>query len=1085
MTNYDFDVVIWDTIGGAYTSESMNRASGASEQEVVQVSEALAKRGFRVLCLNKTDTTRHWGSVHWDNPSNAYAVRCKTLIIQRYSTIPGSSQVLPDRMVVRAHDIYGPYHDHLSALTHLCVTEWSAQKFRAGGFHAKVIHPMLDDDCYDLVSTPKVKGRFIYGSAPMKGLNETRQKWASLKRRFPEEMEHCELHVMTPGYGKLSTMEYFESSIENSIKLLGDKSPREFAKYMATCEGLFYVNTFPETFCVVAAIANAVGCRVHVLAKNGISGIEEAVNGFLTEQEDNFDATFLAGLRGFLQIPPPKDYRVSTVMPKWLDALHLVDLKEEASHALFGRPYASLLKSTPGSVPIDIPSTTIEVPAALQEGLASAQRGEVAPWGELKTATAKATPTVCLVMLAKNAEPTIRRALESVKGFVDYACFQFDDKESSQGMRQLIVDLWPSHETSIPVEFTYEPWETFSVNRNKLLAAAREAFPHATYVLTLDADDSFVGLNEFDKSKLILDCYDIEIHDYNGAWRYARPMLWRADAGYYFKGPAHEFLTTYKPWKTSGLLPDVHYVRQGGLPLTTEQTREKYLRDVRLFTAELRKHPDDTRSTYYLAQSLEDAACGNDDELLHRALRVYEKRAAMAGYQEEKFLAWMKVGRFRVRFKEGAERVVDAFTRAALVIPARAMEAAYEVLLYHNQPENPSASYERGLQFASSHVFGFDHPELLSREPAKGFIVDISVYQWRYEMQLALALFYTGSKVKAKALFENLLTTAPPEQHAVLRANLTFCEPPVVVEDSLLDELENAYGKVPEVLEIKKVDGPITLVDVPPSNPPMGGKVDRLVELEGAYKALNVPHSFWTTHAHRIDVEKFRGHFQYLSQSDSFPYTAIVDWINEHLFARGFYDELKEDDAFECVTTTIDGKIVSRDLLDSVMELDFLATILGGRLELANVLDIGAGYGRFAHRLATLPGDGKIYTTDAVPISTVVCEKYIAFRGLKNVVSVPLHELDALPHIDLAVNIHSWSECTLESIEWWLDLLVQKNVRFLFVVPHSQGFETDGPEGGPSFRPAIEARGYKLIAKRILDFGGDSGAYFHHLFERL
>jgi hypothetical protein len=778
MTNYDFDVVIWDTIGGAYTSESMNRASGGAEKEVVQVSEALAKRGFRVLCLNKTDyeyrDKAYHGSVHWDNLSNAYAIRCKTLIIQRYSTIPGSSQVLPDRMVVRAVDVYGPYHDHLSALTHLCLTEWSAQKFRAAGIPAKVVHSMLDDDYYELSGIEKTKGLFIYASAPMKGLNETRQKWANLKRRFPEDMAHCKLHVTTPGYGKLSTMEYFESSIENSIRLLGDLAPRELAKYMATCEGLFYINTFPETFCVVAAIANAVGCRVHVLAKNGISGIEEAVNGFLTEQEDIFDAMFLAGLHGDLPVPPPKDYRVSTVMPKWLDALHLES-----------QPFNALLDAVKQNVPFPAtdPSdeetlskwTTTEPPKAIVEQKAMSEK------------TTK-TPTVCLVMLAKGAETTIRRALESVKGFINYACFQFDDEESSQGMRQIIADSLST--SNVLGLFTYEPWETFSINRNKLLLYSRESLPQATYVLTLDADDYFVGLNEFDKSKLILDCYDVEIHDYNGAWRYARSMLWRADAGYCFKGPAHEFLTTDKPGKTSGLLPDanVHYVRQGGPPITTEQTREKYLRDVRLFTAELRKHPDDTRSTYYLAQSLEDAACGDDDKLLHQALRVYEKRAAMAGYQEEKFLAWMKVGRFRVRFKEGAERVIEAFTRAALVIPARAIEAAYEVLLYHNQPENPGASYERGLQFASDLT-------LERSEPAKGFIVDISVYQWRYEMQLALALFYTGSKVKAKALFEHLLTTAPPEQHAVLRANLTFCEPSVLMEDALLDELENAYGK--------------------------------------------------------------------------------------------------------------------------------------------------------------------------------------------------------------------------------------------------------------------------------------------------
>jgi hypothetical protein len=41
-----------------------------------------------------------------------------------------------------------------------------------------------------------------------------------------------------------------------------------------------------------------------------------------------------------------------------------------------------------------------------------------------------------------------------------------------------------------------------------------------------------------------------------------------------------------------------------------------------------------------------------------------------------------------------------------------------------------------------------------------------------------------------------LLSLAPEAQHKVLRANIAFCEPPIVVEAAVLDELEAAYGSV-------------------------------------------------------------------------------------------------------------------------------------------------------------------------------------------------------------------------------------------------------------------------------------------------
>ncbi|HSW51243.1 MAG TPA: putative sugar O-methyltransferase, partial [Bryobacteraceae bacterium] len=138
------------------------------------------------------------------------------------------------------------------------------------------------------------------------------------------------------------------------------------------------------------------------------------------------------------------------------------------------------------------------------------------------------------------------------------------------------------------------------------------------------------------------------------------------------------------------------------------------------------------------------------------------------------------------------------------------------------------------------------------------------------------------------------------------------------------------------------------------------------------------------------------------------------------------------------------------------------------------ILDIGAGYGRLAHRLVSaFPGVGEVLCVDAIPESTFICEYYLRYRGVDSrarVVEFPdVEEALGARRIDLAVNIHSFSECTLQSIAGWLDLLRAHSVRRLMIVPNSGrsggtrllSWEQDGSQ--VDFQREIESRGYRLI----------------------
>jgi hypothetical protein len=154
---------------------------------------------------------------------------------------------------------------------------------------------------------------------------------------------------------------------------------------------------------------------------------------------------------------------------------------------------------------------------------------------------------------------------------------------------------------------------------------------------------------------------------------------------------------------------------------------------------------------------------------------------------------------------------------------------------------------------------------------------------------------------------------------------------------------------------------------------------------------------------------------------------------------EGLLDRLDEDGRFGAHFVEVDGRAVSRDMLDSAGEIAFLLrhAALGPA---TNILDIGAGYGRLAWRLEqAMEGPGRIFATDADARSTFVCDHYLKLRGAKRAETLPLDQVEARlagTKIDLALNVHSFSECREEAVAWWLERLAANHVRYLFVVPN-------------------------------------------------
>lgn len=255
----------------------------------------------------------------------------------------------------------------------------------------------------------------------------------------------------------------------------------------------------------------------------------------------------------------------------------------------------------------------------------------------------------------------------------------------------------------------------------------------------------------------------------------------------------------------------------------------------------------------------------------------------------------------------------------------------------------------------------------------------------------------------------------------------------------------------------------------------------RLQELRERYAGFQARASIpivWTDeYVQSYGLQSFRGDNCYVWQTKD-PNCDEINYCLSAYYAMAI-DELdvlrknSEDGLFGVHTYQIASRAFSRDLLDSTIELNFLEKYLKlSRRENLNILDIGAGYGRLAHRTAnTLSNLSTYFCTDAVPESTFLSEYHITFRNLEDRVTVvPLDEIEQRireRNIDLAVNIHSFSECSLEAIEWWLALLAAGKVKKLFIVPNSSdhGGERLALNSGEDFSALVEKYGYIMKIK--------------------
>ena len=321
-------ILLYDTMGGSATGKTVgNQITPGTDLHVVQIAEALARKGHEVTVANSTTGTIYGNGVAYINHevfNSLPAPSFDAVILHRASRMP---DVETGAIAINATDIYTPAMlTHAHILSHdfnaklVCVSRWQADQYASFAREIVVIPPMLDSSFMDV---EREHGLFVFASAAFKGLPETLTEWAQAQDAACRPIR---LVVVSPGYGGDARA----LNAPNAERRVVD-SPDEYRRWIARAEGLFYVNGgVPETFGLIAAMAERYGARAHIMAKT-LGGLPSAMTNpeILSTTVDAFHSKFQAALRDpadprWYGQPPYRDLSPDALVNEWEKALGIL-----------------------------------------------------------------------------------------------------------------------------------------------------------------------------------------------------------------------------------------------------------------------------------------------------------------------------------------------------------------------------------------------------------------------------------------------------------------------------------------------------------------------------------------------------------------------------------------------------------------------------------------------------------------------------------------------------------------------------------------------------------------------------------------
>lgn len=333
-----------------------------------------------------------------------------------------------------------------------------------------------------------------------------------------------------------------------------------------------------------------------------------------------------------------------------------------------------------------------------------------------------ADPLLVVVLMVKDEASVITQTLQpfvdgGVKNFVVF------DTGSTDGTQEIVTRFFEQQD-SVQFHIVEEPFIDFASSRNHALKAVENLFPQATFMLMPDAEwymHNAQGLLEFcaQHEKDFQNSYLVPIKSTTLSFFVAR--LIRCKRGVGFVGRVHEVPNQLSFSK----LPDDVYFEWRPAQKGQAKTAERWKRDRDILLKHHQEEPNDGRTLFYLAQTYD---CLGDYE---NAYTFYKKRLAIHGWDEENFMAQLRLGSVALNLmKKGDKDVcpdaVRQYLKAYSMRPQRA-EPLIKIAQYYLEREEMYLAYifalravqipypSKDVLFVEKYMYDFTRYDILGR----------------------------------------------------------------------------------------------------------------------------------------------------------------------------------------------------------------------------------------------------------------------------------------------------------------------------------------------------------------------------------
>jgi glycosyltransferase involved in cell wall biosynthesis len=330
-------------------------------------------------------------------------------------------------------------------------------------------------------------------------------------------------------------------------------------------------------------------------------------------------------------------------------------------------------------------------------------------------------------MIVKNESKVIERCLNSLKDKIDY--WVIIDTGSTDGTQDIIKKCMEG----VNGQLYERPWVNFAHNRNQALEIGRSK---ADYIMLIDADETLVFSEDFNKETLSDHYYEVSMIDPDG-FTTQRAFMIKSNLSWKWVGAIHENIVFEETsYLKNNLIESVKLINfQDGF---RSHDPQKYLKDAALLEEELKKDPFNTRHQFYLAQCYLN---GNEKVL---ALKNYEKRVQMGGSEDEKWYSLYTIARLHEEMNYPFDLINQELSQAYHKRPTRA-EPLWHLAMYHLKQGNFIVSYCLTIQ-------GLSLPK-----PQDSYFVENWIYDWGLLCTYADSLLNLGHKEKALSIYKDLL----------------------------------------------------------------------------------------------------------------------------------------------------------------------------------------------------------------------------------------------------------------------------------------------------------------------------------------